>query len=1049
MSARQRHAPAARGGDDVRPTGNPDDESAGGRRILNSILHRSAGGAAGESAPPRGAQSVGKLLAQSLARARERGQAAAAGAAGEGGAGGDGGRAEAGPFAARPPERSSVDTSAFLRLREALSPRGGSARAAAARARVRETESRHAAAAATSSGGADPADVRPLGGGSAGTGSPEAWAALGPAPEGGGAASSLLPFSASAAAAAAGGPAGAGVYAGAAMPGGGVSAADDMLDYTRDSRQLAEEQARLRMALAGYKPTSASERAAFAAQIKSLNATVKDLAREVQKRRGLDADAEPKAHRRPRVSISGPVPVPFLAKALGVSLSAVLDHLEAVGEDLAALSAAARELGEVAVTVDADVAEFVVKELGGEAVRTDFRDRVPAPRPSAEEAEDAALPRRVPVVTVMGHVDHGKTTLLDYLRHAAVAESEAGGITQGISAFCVRVDEAQGVNEAARAKKGGTKSGKGGSSRKAKGGKGAAGLTSAVEQAKTDPSGCLTFLDTPGHQLFSGMRQRGTAVTDAVVLVVAAEDGVMPQTAECVELLGRLPEVPVVVAVTKVDRLDESETLNAMDAIAEQLAAIGMTTEPLGGHVPIVGVSGVTGAGVAELKEHLVLQCDVLELRADTAGLGEAAVLDSRLDRGMGYVADCVVQWGTLKVGDAVVVGTVRGRVKGLVDDAGARHKEMPAGLPVRVVGLQEPPPAGELLMAVESEARAQEVVERRQRVAELAEAMERARDAAALAVRFAEQRREEKDRKDREQQLHRRAANRRRLLSAGEPIPPPLELQEWEVSLKARLLEEAEMAADGIVVKRDSVMVARGHQQLVQRGDDDAPTLPIVLRSDMRGSAEALRAAIESFPQSGLQLRVVKDDVGPPSMADFEFVRDTGSLLVAFNVGVPSDVQRRAEQEGVELVRGNVIYAVLQATADRISKLLPLVPQEVVGGVAEVLSTFQITTRRSDAELAAGCRVTNGVVETGTRMRVMRGGETVFEAEAITTLKRFRDDVTRVEKGLECGISFAEFSDFELGDKILCIRSEMVRQKLDISYLGAGFGQAASVRSE
>jgi translation initiation factor IF-2 len=837
-----------------------------------------------------------------------------------------------------------------------------------------------------------------------------------------------------------------------------MAAIDEMLDYTKDSRRLAEEQIRLGQALAAYKPTAQGDKAAFAAKISKLNKTVKQLARAVKQQRGekLEAEGRPQSHKRPRVNISGPVQVPHIAKSLGVPLATVLDHLEAVGEDLAQLSETARLHGESAVTIDADVAEFVVKELGGEVIRSDFQDRVPAHRPPAEEMEEMGMPRRVPVVTVMGHVDHGKTTLLDLLRRAAVADTEAGGITQGISAFCVRVDGAFDVDLSAKAKKGGS-TGKSSQSAKAKQqktkktkGGGAGGTGSVTAQAMRDPSGCLTFLDTPGHQLFSGMRQRGTAVTDAVVLVVAAEDGVMPQTAECVELLSKVPDVPVVVAVTKVDRLDEAEKLNAIDSICEQLSAIGMVTEPLGGSVPVVGVSGVTGFGVEELKEHLILQCDVLELRADAAALGEAAVLDSRLDRGLGYVADCVVQWGTLKVGDAVVVGRVRGRVKGLVDDTGGRHKEMPAGLPVRVVGLQEPPPAGELLMAVESEARAQEVCDKRQRATQLADAMQQAREATARAIRFAEQRREERGREDRLKSLHRRAAQRRRLTGAGEPIPPQLEELEWEVELRAKLVEEAELEAQGIVIKKESVMVARGQQQEVKdENDDGTPTLPIILRSDMRGSAEAIRAALDSFPQEHLHLRVVKDDVGSPSMADVEFARDTGSLIVAFNVGVPSEVQRKAEQEDIAMIRGKVIYSVLQAAADAIGPMLPPLEKEYVGGVAEVLSTFKITARRAKATLAAGCRVTDGAVQTNKLTRVMRNGEQVFETSTVTSLKRFAEDVNKVEKGLECGIAFEAFSDFELGDRIHCFDTKMERQTLDISYLGTGFGKVSEGADE
>jgi len=976
------------------------------------------------------------MLAASLARARARGQAA------EG--------------------RTGVaDSSAFLRLRQALSPRGDSARAAVARAQQQQQQQQ----LLMEEEGLPSYLQEPAGdeGGIGGVGTPpsserveEHRRALLAArrkqeDQSRAAAAAAAPpaspvsgpsFGGSAAAAVAGDGPGAG-------PGGGsgaaVSASDaaSLFGYRSldDIASLAQAQYSLHKALTSFRPSDVAGKIEYKRTVSAMNKRFKEISRKLQEEAGTLRETEAAV---PTLEIRGRVPVADIARVMGAPLSDVLDHLEAVGEDLEALEAAAREHGESAATVDPDVAEFVLGELGGRAVRSDFRDRVPAPRPSADEAEAAGLPPRVPVVTVMGHVDHGKTTLLDYLRRAAVAEGEAGGITQSISAFCVRVDDAgAGVDRGARAKKGGAKKAGGGG----KNGGGKKGAASVVEAAMADATGCLTFLDTPGHQLFSGMRQRGTAVTDAVVLVVAAEDGVMPQTRECIELLARVPDVPVVVAATKVDRLSDGERANALEDLAKQLDAAGLRTDLTGGTVPLVPVSGVTGEGVEDLKEHLTLQCDVLELRADRSAPGEAAVLDSQLVRGQGYVADCVVQWGTLRVGDHVVVGHVAGRVKAMVDDAGARHREMTPGIPVRVTGMDQPPPAGELLMVVESAERAAAVADRRNRARELSTSLGRAREKAADAEAFAHQRRGEREREDRVRQLQRRQNQRRRLGAAKEVVPDHLQEQPWERALQAELVEEAEAEARGVSTKGAGSMVDKGQQRTVGEDPAGRRTLPVVLRADMKGSLEALSAALAAFPQDGVRLRVVREEVGSPSVADLEFARDTGAVLVAFNVGVSQEVQKRADVEGVDVVRGRVIYSVLQAVADAMVPLLPSRREEVVRGAAEVLSTFAVTTRRAAAERAAGCRVVDGVFRAASPVRVVRMGEVVFEAPGVASLKRFRDDVESVDKGQECGISLVGFGDYELGDRIQSLGMEDVRPNLDISYLGSGLGESTGAR--
>jgi translation initiation factor IF-2 len=806
--------------------------------------------------------------------------------------------------------------------------------------------------------------------------------------------------------------------------GQGGDVVGDLFDYQKEVTRRTLEDATMQQEIQSYRPKG-KDKISFKKMLSTIRKRYSATIEEHRLKRQATLSDAASEDRRPVLEITGRVPVTAIAKAMSSPMAVVLDHLEAVGEDLTRLAETAREYGEEAATVDPDAAEFVVKELGGRTVRSDFRDRTPVERPSLEDARARGLPIRVPLVTVMGHVDHGKTTLLDFLRKASVAAGEAGGITQTISAFVVSVDSEAGIDKGARAKKGG----------KAK--KQSSKPLSAFSRALTDSTGCLTFLDTPGHQLFSSMRQRGTAVTDAVVLVVAGEDGVMPQTKECVELLMKLPDVPVVVAVTKVDRLMETERDKAMERVAKQLADLGMVTELEGGDIPIVGVSGVTGEGVEDLKELLLFQCEVLELRTDFDAMGEAAVLDSKVVKGLGFVADCVVQWGTLKVGQPFVVGHVAGRVRGLIDDAGVRHDSVRAGLPVRVMGLEEPPPAGARLLVVESEDAAKDIATRRRRALDMEAALGRARESAMQAEAFAAQRREEQSKQKKIESLHRRAAQRRKLLSDKEPIPEWLAEQPWEVTLRAELVADAEALARGDTTKKDSVMVAKGHQQVIPMAEEGKSVIPVILRADMRGSVEALKSALEAFPQDHVQLRIVREDVGAPTAADLEFAQATDALVLVFGVSMPSDIQRRAEMEGIRVMQGRVIYSLLQDVADSLARYLPESTVEKQVGVAEVLSTFPITSRRAVASTAAGCRVMDGALDVASHVRVMRGGELIFEAKELSALKRFKDDVRKVEKGQECGVALAGFSDYQLGDRIVLWTHEAVKQKLDISYLG------------
>lgn len=756
------------------------------------------------------------------------------------------------------------------------------------------------------------------------------------------------------------------------------------------------------------------------------------------------AEEERAARAGPTVTISGPTSITDIAAALKVRLDVVLDHLEALGEDLEALEQHAREQGDSAARVEADVAEVLVQELGGTPRRTDFRDRIPTPRPSAEEATERGLVRRAPVVTVMGHVDHGKTTLLDYLRRTSVAASEAGGITQAISAFSVRVGNPTATEPPGGGGAGppaGTPKASDGvqPSSKSKSGKGKDGKRQANRVAEHNIEGLITFLDTPGHQLFANMRAKGTAVTDVVVLVVAADDGLMQQTRECIELLQSAAGVPVVVALTKIDRVSDVD--EAVSRISAQLLEAGVQTEPLGGEVPIVPVSAVRGDGIDELKEVILLQSEILELRADLTAPAEAAVIEAKPVRGLGIAADCIVRWGTLKVGDAFVIGSTHGRVRTLLDDSGERIQAAPAGFPVRIVGLHDLPAGGETVFAdqvlvVETEDRAREVAERRARRVELAHAVDEAREAYRRAEDVRIKRRQEKERDSRIESLHRRAAQRRKLLAAREALPPELEEQPWERELHAQLVAEAEAAARG--GKSTGKGDLRAAQVAISSVPEGKVQAPLIVRADSQGSLEALETALSMFPDDEVVTKVVRRDVGEVTPADVEYARQVGAKILAFNVRVSQEVAKQADQVSVSVVRHNIIYHLLGSVAEELGSLLPPVEKTVTVGVAQVQTTFPITTRRADAQMAAGCLVTEGIMRVATPVRVERDGALLHESTALSSLKRFKDDVNKVEKGQECGLAIAGFSDYRPGDKIVLRAQESVHRALDVSFLGS-----------
>ena len=572
--------------------------------------------------------------------------------------------------------------------------------------------------------------------------------------------------------------------------------------------------------------------------------------------------------------------------------------------------------------------------------------------PQRDAMELMEAPPRHPVVTVMGHVDHGKTTLLDYLRSTSVASGEAGGITQSIGAFSV----------------------------------GLAGL-SDVSRA--------TFIDTPGHEAFTTMRQCGTKVTDIVVLVVDAVDGCMPQTIESVEI-SRACDVTVIVAVTKCDKLDAETLAGRVAAISAELLMHGLTTEDQGGDTQVVEVSAATGAGVTELLEAIALQTSVMEtLRAETRDAAEATILESSSAKGLGSVADVLVQWGTLSVGDYIVAGAHRGRVKGLIDDRGKRVKTAGPSTPVRVVGLGSLPEAGAALLAVESDAKAKELV------------ADHERTSYNLRLRTAA----------RENAMRETAA----------------------MALRAAAGGGGEGEAGGVGDGGDE-FGGMGSVELPGAGNQPKQAvfepLKLVVKADMAGSLEALQNAVLSLQERAdkilvgdgvvapdalvpvCSVQIVRSSVGPITSADVKLAAACGGAVVGFNVSTPNPVKKEAKQQNVSVSTEKVIYHLIDDVKAKINALLPSMKKEEPRGQGKIAQVFDITGQSGKLERVAGCQVHQGTWRANHLYRVLRRGEVVNAGARITEMRHHKETVNSIDQGQECGL-FLDWDGFESGDEL------------------------------
>jgi translation initiation factor IF-2 len=544
--------------------------------------------------------------------------------------------------------------------------------------------------------------------------------------------------------------------------------------------------------------------------------------------------------------------------------------------------------------IDADTAQLIAEELGHTVKRVAASDVEEGLFDIVDDSTD--IEPRSPVVTVMGHVDHGKTSLLDALRHANVVSGEAGGITQHIGAYQV-----------------------------------------------TSPSGGrITFIDTPGHAAFTAMRARGAKITDIVVLVVAADDGVMPQTVEAIHH-AKAAKVPIIVAINKIDKPDAKP-----ERVRTELLQHEIQVETLGGDVLELEVSAKTKAGLDKLLDMIALQAEVLELRANPNRPAEGTVVEARLDRGRGPVATVLVQRGTLKPGDIVVAGSDWGRVRALMSDTG--HSVVAAGpsMPVEVLGFNGTPEAGDRLAVVDTESRAREIADYR-------------------------------DRQKREK-----------------------------------------MAA------RQTGMRGSLEQMMNQLKTSGQKEFPLVIKGDVQGSIEAIVGALEKLNTEEVAARIIFAGAGGITESDITLAEASGAVVIGFNVRAHKEARELAEQAGIEIRYYDIIYNLVDDVKKAMSGLLAPTLRETPLGNAVILEVFKV----SKVGNVAGCRVTEGTVERGANVRLIRDSVVVHQGK-LSQLKRFKDDAREVVAGQECGMAFENYQDMKVGDVIECYRVETVQRTL------------------
>jgi translation initiation factor IF-2 len=592
-------------------------------------------------------------------------------------------------------------------------------------------------------------------------------------------------------------------------------------------------------------------------------------------------------HTGPREKISREVILPET-----ISIQELANRMAERGVDVIKLLMKQGQMLKITDVIDADTAQLLAEELGHTVKRVSESDVEEGLFSEVEERRDG--PVRPPVVTIMGHVDHGKTSLLDAIRNTNVVSGEAGGITQHIGAYQVE--------------KNGQK---------------------------------ITFIDTPGHAAFTAMRARGAKATDIVILVVAADDGVKPQTIEAINH-ARAAHVPIIVAINKIDKPGANP-----DRVRTDLLQHEIVVEAMGGDTLEVQVSALKGTNLDKLLEAILLQTEVLELRADPALMAEGIVIEAKLDKGRGPVATVLVQRGTLRPGDILIAGAEWGRVRALIDDRGEQVKEAGPSMPVEVLGFQATPEAGDRFAVVENEARAREVADYRQRV--------------------------------------------RRDKASSRP------------GLRSSL---ADMM---------SQLKSTGRKEFT-----------LLVKGDVQGSVEAITGALDKLGTAEVAARVLLSGVGAITESDVTLANASNAAIIGFNVRANKQARELAEREGIEIRYYNVIYDLVDDVKAAMSGLLSPERRETFLGNAEILQVFDV----SKVGKVAGCRVTEGTVERGAQVRLIRDGVVIHEGK-LSQLKRFKDDAREVVAGQECGMAFEGYQDMRPGDVIECFRVEQVARTL------------------
>ncbi len=670
-------------------------------------------------------------------------------------------------------------------------------------------------------------------------------------------------------------------------------------------RALAEAQARVEAKVARQAAEREAERKRRTATPKApedtrtrygreeLHVTPKSKRRK-PKRKGRSATTsvgtehgfqKPVAPVKREVEIPETITVGDLARLMAVKAGEVIKTLMGMGSMVT-----------INQSLDQDTAILVAEEMGHDARPAEDRD-IEQELVAEEEDDGMAKASRPPVVTVMGHVDHGKTSLLDYIRRAKVAAGEQGGITQHIGAYHVETD-----------------------------------------------NGVVTFLDTPGHAAFTAMRARGAQATDIVVLVVAADDGVMPQTKEAIQH-ARAAGVPLIVAVNKIDKPEADQ-----DRVKSELSAEEVVPEEWGGEEIFVPVSAITGEGVDALLDAILVQSEVLELKAAPERRCRGVVVESALDKGRGPVATILVQDGTLHRGDMILAGEEYGRVRAMFDETGQPIDEAGPSIPAEVLGLSGVPNAGDDVLAVADERKARDAADQRK-----------------------------------------------------------------------------QSAREGRLAEKQAAKLQNLFDQMSEGGSGEVQNVNLVIKADVQGSVEALRDALTRLSTDEIKVNVVSSGVGGITESDASLAQASSAVIIGFNVRADASARKIIQEADLDLNYYSVIYDAIDDVKKAISGLLGTETKEQILGLAEVKDVF----RSSKLGAIAGCLVVEGVVKRANPIRVLRDNVVVFEGE-LESLRRFKDDVSEVQAGTECGIGVKQYNDVKVGDQIECFERVEVQRTLE-----------------